>query len=252
MSHTVGELAAIAGVTVRTLHHYDRIGLLTPSGRTPAGYRVYDVQDVDRLRQVLLYRGLGFGLEEIGALLDDPDVDAGEHLRRQHRLLTEQRDRTDQMVQAVEKEMEARTMGMSMTPEDKLEVFGDWLPEEYADEAEQRWGETEAWAQSRRRTSSYTTQDWLDIKAETDDIERRFAVGLADGAPADGERAMDLAEEYRQHISRRYYDCSPEMHADLGEMYLVDERFTAYYEAVAPGLARYVSAACVANAARQG
>jgi DNA-binding transcriptional MerR regulator len=252
MSHTVGELAAMAGVTVRTLHHYDRIGLLTPSGRTPAGYRVYDLHDVDRLRQVLLYRGLGFGLEEIGALLDDPDVDAGEHLRRQHRLLLEQRDRTDQMVQAVEKEMEARTMGMAMTPEEKLEVFGDWLPEEYADEAEQRWGETEAWAQSQSRTSGYTKQDWLDVKAESDDVERRFAAAMAEGAPADGERAMDLAEEHRQHISRRFYDCSPEMHAGLGEMYVADERFTAYYEAIAPGLARYVGAACVANAARQG
>ena len=136
MSHTVGELARLAGVTVRTLHHYDRIGLLTPSGRTSAGYRVYEVPDVDRLQRVLLYRGLGFGLEEIGALLDDPDVDAGEHLRRQHRLLTAQLDRTHQMVAAVEKEMEARQMGISLTPEERFEVFGDWLPEQYADEAE--------------------------------------------------------------------------------------------------------------------
>ena len=251
MSRTVGELARLAGVTVRTLHHYDRIGLLTPSGRTPAGYRVYDVPDVDRLQQVLLYRGLGFGLEEIGTLLDDPDADAGEHLRRQHRLLTEQRDRTDRMVAAVEKEMEARQMGISLTPEERFEVFGDWLPEEYADEAEQRWGDTEAWAQSQRRTTAYTKQDWVEIKAEAADLERRFAGALAEGAPADGERAMDLAEEHRAQITRRYYDCPPEMHAGLGRMYVEDERFTGYYEAIAPGLAQYVSTAVQANAARR-
>ncbi len=252
MSHTVGELAKLAGVTVRTLHHYDRVGLLIPSGRTPAGYRVYELADVDRLQQVLVYRGLGFGLEEIAALLDDPDADAGEHLRRQHRLLLEQRDRTDAMVAAVEKEMEALEMGNPMTPQEKLEVFGDWLPEQYADEAEQRWGDTEAWAQSQARTGRYTKADWLEIKAETDDLERRLAAAVADGAPADGERAMDLAEEHRQQITRRYYDCPPELHACLGRMYVEDERFTAYYEGIAPGLAAFLATACQANAARQG
>jgi len=251
MSHTVGELAALAGVTVRTLHHYDRIGLLTPSGRTSAGYRVYELSDVDRLQQVLLYRGLGFGLEEIGSLLDDPDVDAGEHLRRQHRLLLEQRDRTDRMVAAVEKEMEALDMGNPMTPQEKLEVFGDWLPDEYADEAEQRWGDTTEWSQSQARTKGYTKQDWLEIKAETDDLEHRLATALAEGAPADGERATDLAEEHRQQISRRFYECSLELHACLGRMYVEDERFTAHYEAVAPGLAAYLSTACQANSARR-
>ncbi|SDP01841.1 DNA-binding transcriptional regulator, MerR family [Klenkia soli] len=248
MSHSVGELARLAGVTVRTLHHYDRIGLLVPSGRTSAGYRVYELPDVDRLQQVLLYRGLGFGLEEIGALLDDPDVDAGEHLRRQRRLLTEQRDRTDLMVQAVEKEMEALEMGNPMTPEEKLEVFGDWLPDEYADEAEQRWGDTPAWEQSQQRQKGMTKQDWLDVKAETDDLEARFAAALADGAPADGDRARELAEEHRQQITRRWYDCPPGMHACLGRMYVEDERFTAHYERIAPGLAQYVSTAVVANA----
>ncbi|KQS60768.1 transcriptional regulator [Geodermatophilus sp. Leaf369] len=248
MSHTVGELARLAGVTVRTLHHYDRIGLLTPSGRTSAGYRVYDVPDVDRLQRVLLYRGLGFGLEEIGALLDDPDVDAGEHLRRQHRLLTEQLDRTHQMVAAVEKEMEARQMGISLTPEERFEVFGDWLPEQYADEAQERWGDTDAWAQSQGRQQAMSKQDWLDVKAETADLEARFAAALAEGAPADGQRARDLAEEHRQQITTRWYDCPPELHACLGRMYVEDERFTRYYDAIAPGLAQYVSTAVVANA----
>jgi MerR family transcriptional regulator, thiopeptide resistance regulator len=251
MSWTVGELARLAGVTVRTLHHYDRIGLVRPSERTSAGYRSYDVRDLDRLQQVLFYRELGFPLDEVATLLDDPDADPAAHLRRQHRLLRERLERTRAMVAAVEKEMEARQMGISLTPEERFEVFGDGFSEEYQAEAEERWGDTEAWAQSQRRTSAYTKDDWVRIKAEGEDVERRLAAAMADGVPADSAAAMDLAEEHRQQISRNFYDCSPEMHAGLGRMYVEDERFTAHYEQIAPGLAQYVSAAVQANAARR-
>jgi DNA-binding transcriptional MerR regulator len=248
----VGEVAALAGVTVRTLHHYDRIGLLQPSGRTSAGYRQYSAADLDRLHQVLLYRELGFPLEEVAALLDDPSADPAAHLRRQHRLLRDRLERTSAMVAAVEKEMEARSMGISLTPDERFEVFGDWLPEEYAAEAEQKWGGTEAWAQSQQRTRAMTKDDWLRVKAETDDLERRFAAALAGGVPADADQAMDLAEEHRQQMSRNFFDCGHDMHAGIGRMYVEDDRFAAHYERIAPGLAQYVSTAVQANAARQG
>jgi DNA-binding transcriptional MerR regulator len=248
----VGEVAALAGVTVRTLHHYDRIGLLTPSGRTAAGYRDYAPADLDRLLQVLVYRELGFPLEEIATLLDDPDADPAAHLRRQHRLLRDRLERTQAMVAAVEKEMEARSMGISLTPEERFELFGDGFSEEYQAEAEQRWGDTGAWAQSQRRTSAYTKDDWVRIKAEAEDVERRFAGALRAGVAADSAQAMDLAEEHRGHITRWFYDCPPAMHAGLGRMYVEDERFTAHYERLAPGLAAFVSAAVQANAARHG
>ena len=248
----VGEVAALAGVTVRTLHHYDRIGLLSPSGRTSAGYRQYGPADLDRLHRVLVYRELGFPLEEVATLLDDPAADPAEHLRRQHRLLLDRVERTRAMVAAVEKEMEAMDMGISLTPEERFEVFGAHDPAQYEAEAEERWGETEAWQESQRRTRSYTKEDWLRVKAEGEDVERRFAEALRDGVPADSERAMDLAEEHRQQISRNYYACPPELHAALGRMYVEDERFTAHYEQRAPGLAQYVSTAVQANAARQG
>jgi hypothetical protein len=154
------------------------------------------------------------------------------------------------MVAAVEKEMEARTMGISLTPQERFEVFGEQDPAQHDAEVEERWGETDAYQQSRRRTSSYTKDDWLRIKAEGADLERRFAEALRDGVPADSERAMDLAEEHRQQIGRNFYDCPPQMHAGLGRMYVEDERFTAHYEQVAPGLARWVSTAVQANAAR--
>ena len=252
MSWTVGELARLAGVTVRTLHHYDRIGLVTPSDRTAAGYRSYDVRDLDRLQQVLVYRELGFPLEEVATLLDDPGADPAAHLRRQLALLRERLEHTRAMVAAVEKEMEARAMGISLTPEERFELFGGGFSEEYEREAEERWGDTDAWAQSRRRTSAYTKEDWIRIKAEGEDVERRFAEALRSGVPADSEQAMDLAEEHRQQISRNFYDCPPGMHAGLGRMYVEDERFAAQYERRAAGLAEYVSTAVQANAARRG
>jgi DNA-binding transcriptional MerR regulator len=247
----VGETAALAGVTVRTLHHYDRIGLLSPSARTPAGYRSYSAADLDRLHRVLVYRELGFPLEEIATLLDDPDADPAAHLRRQLALLRDRLDRTRAMVAAVEKEMEAYQMGIQLTPEERFEVFGEHDPAQYDAEVEERWGDTDAYRESRRRTSSYTKDDWLRIKADGEQISRRFAAALRSGVPAESEAAMDIAEEHRQQISRNFYDCPPEMHAGLGRMYVEDERFTATYEAIAPGLAQYVSTAVQANAARE-
>jgi DNA-binding transcriptional MerR regulator len=247
----VGEVAALAGITVRTLHHYDRIGLLTPSQRSATGYRRYTPADLDRLHRVLVYRELGFSLEEVATLLDDPDADPAAHLRRQHRLLRERIERTQAMVAAVEKEMEAEQMGISLTPEERFEIFGGHDPEQYEAEVEERWGDTDAYRQSQRRTAAYTKEDWLRVKAEAGDIERRFAEAMAAGVPADDARAMDLAEEHRQHIGRWFYDCPPAMHAGLGRMYVEDERFTANYERIAPGLAQYVSTAVQANAARR-
>src|SRR3954451_2420913 len=248
---SVGNTAALAGVTVRTLHHYDRIGLLSPSERTAAGYRRYAPSDLDRLHQVLVYRELGFPLEEIATLLDDPGADPGAHLRRQLALLRERLQRTPAMVAAVEKEMEAHTMGIQLTPEERFEVFGEQDPAQYDAEVEERWGETDAYAQSKRRTAAYTKADWVRIKGEGEAVERRFAEALRSGVPADSPEAMDVAEEHRQQISRNFYDCPPAMHAGLGRMYVEDERFTAHYEEIAPGLAQYVSTAVQATAARQ-
>jgi hypothetical protein len=188
----------------------------------------------------------------VATLLDDPAADPAAHLRRQHALLRQRLERTRAMVAAVEKEMEAQQMGISLTPEERFELFGDGFSEEYQAEAEERWGDTEAWTQSQRRTSAYTKDDWVRIKDETEDIQRRFAEAMQSGAPAESERAMDVAEEHRQHITRWFYDCPPAMHAGLGRMYVEDERFTANYERTAPGLAQYVSTAVQANAARQG
>ncbi len=121
---TVGRVAELADVTVRTLHHYDRIGLVRASARTAAGYRAYSAGDVERLREVLAHRRLGFGLREIADLVDDPATDAAARLRRLRGLLLEQRDRAAAMVTAIDRELEARAMGISPTPEEQLRLFG--------------------------------------------------------------------------------------------------------------------------------
>jgi len=235
---------------VRTLHHYDEIGLICPAGRTGAGYRRYTVADLYRLRQVLAYRALGFSLDEIATLLDDPTVDALGHLRRQHELLTERIHRLRAMVAAVERELEAHQLGISLSPQDRFEVFGDQDPEQYADEVEERWGDTEAYAQSQQRTGRYTKEDWLRIKQEQEDWNRRLVAAYTGGIPATGQDAMDLAEEHREQISRWFYDCGYPMHRGLAGMYLADERFTQNYEKLARGLARYFHDAIMANADR--
>jgi DNA-binding transcriptional MerR regulator len=249
MSYSVGQVAGFARTTVRTLHHYDEIKLLSPSGRTAAGYRRYDDADLDRLQQILFYRELGFSLEEIATILDDRDIAPSEHLRRQHALLTGRIERLQRMAAAVEEALEARTMGIKLTPEEKFEIFGEGY-QEYEDEAQERWGGTDVWEQSRRRTAELTKDDWIRIKAEQDAAGARLAAALAAGLPADSPEAMDAAEQHRLLIDRYFYDLSRERHVGLGELYLADPRFTRTYEDLAPGLAQYVHDAIVANSVR--
>jgi MerR family transcriptional regulator, thiopeptide resistance regulator len=200
--YTVGEVARLAGVTVRTLHHYDQIGLLQPSARSSSGYRRYNRDDLARLQRILAYRELGFSLEETTKLLDDPAVDELEQLRQQHALMAERRGRLENIITAIEKTMEARRVGIRLTPQEMLEVFQGFDPTQYAEEAEQRWGESDAYRESARRTSAYTKEDWLRIRAEADDVSSQFASAFSGGVAADSDEAMEVAEEHRQHISR--------------------------------------------------
>jgi MerR family transcriptional regulator, thiopeptide resistance regulator len=247
---TVGQVAEQFGVTVRTLHHYDQIGLLVPGERTPAGYRLYTGDDITRLQNVVVYRRLGFPLEEIALLLDEPSVDVSEHLRRQRAAVLSRLDEMSELVTAIDRALEKEMSGNKLTREEQKELFGDSFSDDYAQEAEQRWGETEAWKQSQGRTSKYTKADWVEVKAEMDANNAEFASALADDEPATSARAMDAAEQHRLHIHNRFYDLTPEFHRNLGDMYLADPRFTKNYEDIAPGLAQYVRDAIHANADR--
>ncbi|HEY8169664.1 MAG TPA: MerR family transcriptional regulator [Candidatus Limnocylindria bacterium] len=250
MSHTIGSVARMAGITVRTLHHYDEIGLLSPGDRSRAGYRRYDGADLERLQRILFFRELGFGLDEIKTVMSDGGADASAHLARQHAMLLDRIRRLKRMAAAVEKAMEARTMGINLTPEERFEVFGDFDPDEHAGEVEERWGGTDAYRESARRVASYTKADWVRIKAQGAAAIEQVAGAMRAGLPADSVEAMDGAEAHRQQITDAFYECTTEIHVGLAEMYVADPRFTATYETIAPGLAQYLHDAILANAAR--
>jgi MerR family transcriptional regulator, thiopeptide resistance regulator len=137
-----------------------------------------------------------------------------------------------------------------MNEKDEAEVFGDFDPDLYKAEAEARWGRTEAFKESRRRTRGYTKADWLAIKAESAAIEAGLAASFDSGAPAASPAAMEAAEKHRRQINDRFYPCSPEMHSALGRMLADDPRFAAHYEKIRPGLAVYVRDAILSNAVR--
>jgi DNA-binding transcriptional MerR regulator len=254
VSYSVGEVAGFAGVTVRTLHHYDAIGLLSPRGRSAAGYRRYGECDLERLQQILFYRELGFALDDIATILDDPGIDATAHLRRQRALLTQRMHRLQAMVAAVEHAMTARITGTSLTPEELFEVFGSWAAREgYAEEAEQRWGDTEAWQQGRERMSKYTKDDLQRMHVEIGEWVQRLRTLLQAGTSPRSEAGMDLAEEHRRHLDRWWFDCDHHFHTQVTEFLLTEPEqldFLVRPEQQLPGMGKFIRDAATANAER--
>jgi DNA-binding transcriptional MerR regulator len=248
---TVGRAAALVGVSVKTLHHWDAIGLVRPSGRTWAGHRVYSGDDVARMHRVLVYRELGFPLAEIGRILDDPDADERDHLRRQRAQLVERIDRLRKMLDAVDRMLEASGRGMRLTPEEQVEIFGaDWRPA-WVEEAEERWGDSAQWAQYAERAAAMSPQDWRDVKAETDALHADLAAACRAGVAPGSAAANALAERHRALMSR-YFDCTHAMHACIARGYVREPGFADYYDAFAPGLTVWLRDVIFANAAAHG
>ena len=242
---TVGEVARLAGVTVRAgLHHCDEIGLLKPSGRSESGYRLYSYDDLLRLQEIVGWQQLGFSLKDVQALLDRPGYDRGAALRRQRALAEEQRDRFTAMLGALDEALAANLEGRLLKEDTMFEGFDTSA---YADEAERRWGDTTQYQESQRRVSGYGAEEWKQVAAEARDIEDAFAACLADGCAPTNARAVAVAERHRQHISRWFYECTPEIHRGLGEMYVADERFRANWDKRCEGLAEYVRSVLVAK-----
>ena len=149
---------------------------------------------------------LGFGLDQIKNLMTDGNGDAVGHLRRQHAMLMDRIGRLKRMAAAVEKAMEARTMGINLTPEERFEVFGDFNPDHHAAEVEERWGDTDAYQESQRRASSYTKADWLRINAQGEAAIEQVVGAMNAGKPADSREAMAGAEAHRQQITDAFYE----------------------------------------------
>ncbi len=258
---TVGSLSEMSGVSVRTLHHYDAIGLLRPTSRSAAGYRLYTADDAERLRDILVFRNLGLTLEQVGQLLDDDDGHYGDDgdarrspraarvavLRAQRELTAQRLALQQQRIELIDRILQEPEGRLTMT----TESF-DKLPDvdEYAQEARERWGDTDEYRESARRSARYGKADWARIAAAQREQLVRFASLLTAGAAPDSEESMAAAEEARRFIDEWFYPLTPEMHRGLAEMYIADPRFKAHYDEAAPGLAQFVHDAINANADR--
>nr|BFD81074.1 MerR family transcriptional regulator [Streptomyces sp. Xyl84] len=255
MSYSVGQVSAFAGVTVRTLHHYDRAGLLSPGGRSHAGYRLYDDADLARLQQILFYRELGFSLDEIADILKDPQANALEHLRARQRALGEEIARLRRLAEVAERAIEVQQTGVSLTPEERFDVFGEITFDlSYATEAQLKWADSDGQRESMARAAAHSKEDWRQLMREAAAWRAELLAAFDDGESADGERAMDLAEEHRLHISRWFTSCPPAMHRRIADDIVADPRAFALVVPPSqqrPGLAAYLGKAVHANAARR-
>ena len=245
MERSVCETARLAGVSVRTLHYYDRIGLLRPSAVSAAGYRSYDDAALARLQQILFFRELGFPLKEIARILSHPDYDTQLALRRRRELLLLERQRLDAQLALVEQTLGGTDMKKPIITAADV----DAARRTYADEARQRWGTGAEYAESARRDAARTPALQDDMLADMDAIFAGFAA--LRGADPAGAEAQALVRRWQDHITRYHYPCSAEILACLGQMYTADARFTANLDRFGEGTARFMSEAIAAYCAAQ-
>ncbi len=248
---TVGDAARLLGVSVRALHHWDAIGLLTPSGRSWSGYRLYSDADLDRAQQVLVYRETGMGLAAIGELLDGAPATAAEHLMEQRRLLSERISRLTRMVRVIDTMMEAETMGNHMSGAERAQAWHGQWSEEYTAEAEERWGGTEDWVESERRKAAMTPDDWARAADEAKRLEADLADAMRRGVAPGSQEANALAERHREELNR-WIEMTVPRQVLIARGYVSDQRFTAYYDAKGKGLAAWLKDIIDASALAQG
>ena len=216
---TVHEASQISGVSVRTLHHYDAIGLLRPTAVTEAGYRLYDDTALARLQSILLFRELAFPLKEIKRIMDDPQFDQATALEQQIRLLELQQERLSRLIDLARKTMKTGVTHMDFTAFDNSKL------EQYAAEVKERWGNTAAYQESAQRPAAEQKDAAAGLMAQFARMGR-----LRTGDPA-GQEAQAAVRELQQFITKYFYTCTPEILAGLGQMYTADDRFRASIDA---------------------
>lgn len=248
---TVGAVASLVGVTVRTLHHWDEIGLAGPSERTAAGYRLYTAADIARIHRVVVYRELGVSLEETARLLDADADEATESLLRRRDELRERIRKLEGMADALDRMAAARKEGVLLSAEEQVEIFGKHWQPSWAEGARERWGDTRQWAQFAERAADRTAEDWQRIAEEVETLNADLSEALRAGVGPGSERADALAERHRGSMGA-YFDCTHSMQVILGRLNVDDPAFRANYDGIEPGLAVWLSEAINANARAHG
>jgi DNA-binding transcriptional MerR regulator len=237
--YTVKQLAEMASITVRTLHHYDEIGLLRPNARSAAGYRLYGEGELLRLQQILFFRELGFPLEHIRDILADAHFDPVRALERHRELLTMERERIARLLTTIDKTIAKLTEdNMGMTDEELWEGFSQEQIERYKREAREKYGE-QIVEESERRVKQMPKSRWEAINAEGDDATRKIAELAAEGRrPEDPEVQAQVARHF--HWITNFWQPDAESYAGLGQMYAENAEFRAFYEKYGPNLADFM------------
>ncbi len=235
----IKEFAKITGVSVRTLHYYDEIGLIKPAlVDAQNGYRFYDENSLLRMQEILFYRELDFPLKSILEILSSPDYDKQKALAEQRKLLELKKERLERIIDA----LDGATKGkVTMTAFDNSDY--ETARKQYEVEAKQRWGETDAYKEHQEKTADYSKDKWQEVNDGLNAVFVKFAECKKNGNSADLDEAQTLVKELQDYITENYYTCTNQILAGLGQMYVADERFKNNIDKHTPGTADFISKA---------
>lgn len=239
--YKINEVSKLTGVSIRMLHHYDKIGLLSPSKRTDSNYRLYNNKDISRLYQILLFKELEFPLQDIKHLLDDPAFDKEEVFKLQRNLILKKKQRLERILESIDDTIE--NIGGNTLSKNNFKSFNyeevKNHQKKYIEEIEKRYGKAEAYQESQEKTSKYSKNDWENIMEEAGVIYEALS-RLMDKDASD-KMVQELIEKWRNHISTHFYNCTIEIFRGLAFMYVGDERFTKNIDQYGQGLAKFMS-----------
>ncbi|ASB91213.1 MerR family transcriptional regulator [Bacillus sonorensis] len=237
MKMKVKEVADLVGISVRTLHHYDDIGLLTPSETTESGYRLYSDDDLEKLQQILFFRELDFPLKKIRNILESPSFDRNEALQMHRKMLLEKRRRLDQMIETIDKTIQFTKGEIDMTNEEKFAGF-DFSQNPYEEEARERWGD-EAIDKTKAHYAAMSEDERKAVEQQFNNIYRKIAA-LRKGEP-DSDEAQAAIQEWYDFLNQNSgHHFSLEAFKCIGQMYVDDERFTKNIDQYGTGLAKFM------------
>jgi DNA-binding transcriptional MerR regulator len=240
----VKDVSELAGVSVRTLHHYDAIGLLTPSSTTTAGYRIYSERDLELLQQIMFFKEIGFSLQEVKEILESPGFNRTKALQAHRELLMEKRERVDRMIRTVDNTIQSIEGGKKMENNAMFEGFDrnkiKEQQEKYGEEARQKYGK-EIVDAAEQRINSYSDEKLTHMNKSFEDIYTAIAARM-DYGPSD-PKAQEGVRAWHEFIKDGHFECTLEMFRGLGDMYVADERFTANIDKFKPGLAQFMKEA---------
>ena len=233
MKMQIKKFAELTGVSVRTLHYYDEIGLLKPSSVDRfTGYRYYDESSVLRMQEILFYRELDFSLKSIAEILSSPNYDREKALKEQKKLLTLKKERLERLILSIDNAVKG---------ENVMSAFDNSEFEAYKAETKEKWGNTKAYAEFSEKTKDYSKERFADINTGLEYIFRDFAELMQSGAEPNSSDAQALVKKLQAYITENFYTCTDEILAGLGQMYVADDRFKNNIDKYADGTAEFVS-----------